>query len=401
MSPIQSDSVSQPLPTPLLRLAFRPLFLGGALFAIFAIAWWTYYWIQPSAWMPYGGPLWWHSHEMLFGFVAAVVVGFLLTAVQTWTGVAGLKGGLLGVLVGIWVLGRLLLLVRVGEGLWLVAVIDVAFLVLAACAMAYPVLKVKQWRNLIFVPLLLLLAVMNGASHYAVIAGEPQWLIQSMRGAVMVVVVIVSVVGGRVIPLFTANATGCSKAEPLIWLERLSLISLLLMVAVAFIGFESLSPMVLAVLSLSAAVIQLMRSGRWGAIHSRRIPLLWSLHLSYACIALGFIGVALAAMGWISSYSAALHCFTVGAIGGMILAMIARVSLGHTGRPLQPPAMMTLAFYCLALAALVRVVLPGWVPALSVWGVGIAGVLWVLGYGLYCIYYARYLLTPRVDGRPG
>ncbi len=401
MALLQSDSVSEALPPPLLRLAFRPLFLGGALFAVLAIAWWTYYWLQPSAWMPYGGPLWWHSHEMLFGFVAAIVVGFLLTAVQTWTGVAGLKGGLLAVLVGIWLLGRLLLLFGDGGGVWLVAVIDVSFLVLAACAMAYPVLRVKQWRNFIFVPLLLLLAVMNGASHYAVIAGEPQWLLQSMRGAVMVVVVIVSVVGGRVIPFFTANATGCSKAEPLIGLERLSLISLLLMVAVAFIGFESLPAMVIVVLSLLAAVIQLMRSGRWGAIHSRGIPLLWSLHLSYACIPLGLIGVALAAVGWISSYSAALHCFTVGAIGGMILAMIARVSLGHTGRPLQPPAMMTLAFYCLALAALVRVVLPGWVPAFSVWGVGVAGGLWVLGYGLYCFCYARYLVTPRVDGRPG
>ena len=143
--------------TPILRLAFRPLFLGGVLFSVISIAWWSYFWISPNDWMPHGGPVWWHGHEMLFGFGAAIVVGFLLTAVQSWTGVIGLRDKPLAVLAIAWFLGRLML--AFGElwsvPSWLIALLDVSFLLLATLAMAYPIFKVKQWRNLMFVPILL------------------------------------------------------------------------------------------------------------------------------------------------------------------------------------------------------------------------------------------------------
>jgi uncharacterized protein involved in response to NO len=122
--------------SPPLRLAFRPLFLGGTLFSIIVVAWWSYFWLNPFNWQPYGGPIWWHAHEMLFGFGVSIVVGFLLTAVQTWTGVVGLRGRPLLVLVLAWILGRLLLAFGAGLPHWVVMAGDLLFLIGAAIAMA-------------------------------------------------------------------------------------------------------------------------------------------------------------------------------------------------------------------------------------------------------------------------
>ena len=119
----QTDAMAIP---PIMRLAFRPLFLGGTLFSILAISWWAYFWLNPFNWQPYGGPVWWHGHEMLFGFGAAIVVGFLLTAVQSWTGVPGLKGNKLGVLAGAWLLGRLLIAFGGALPGWVVASVDLS-----------------------------------------------------------------------------------------------------------------------------------------------------------------------------------------------------------------------------------------------------------------------------------
>ena len=156
-SDVDNTSIALAIP-PIWRLAFRPLFLGGTLFSVIAMAWWTHFWLQPLNWQPHGGPIWWHGHEMQFGFGAAIVVGFLLTAVATWTGVTGLRGKPLVALALTWLLGRLLLAFGMGFPAWLIAVVDVAYPVLASIAMAYPVIKVKQWRNIMFVPILLILA---------------------------------------------------------------------------------------------------------------------------------------------------------------------------------------------------------------------------------------------------
>jgi len=386
---------------PLWRLAFRPLFLGGTLFSVIAIAWWINFWLNPSGWMPVGGPIFWHGHEMLFGFGAAIVVGFLLTAVQSWTGVQGLRGKPLAALALTWLSGRLLMAFGAGLPAWLVAMGDVAFLLLAAIAMAYPVIKVRQWNNLMFVPMLFVLALLNGISHWGAISGNPQLATQSLHGTIMLFTLIIAVVGGRVIPAFTANTTGCRKAPPLKWLEATSLVSIMLLLVIAFVGYDNVPSALLLGVSVIAALANGGRFLRWGFEHSGPEPLLWSLHLAYAFIPLGFVMLALHSVGLMDNTSAALHSFTVGSIGGMILAMISRVTLGHTGRPLNPPVLIKFAYLSIISAAIVRIGVSAWLPEWNGWGIGIAGGLWILAYTTYLYFYAPMLLTTRADGRPG
>ncbi|MCB1680113.1 MAG: NnrS family protein [Halioglobus sp.] len=400
MQNLNARQVTTTIP-PLLRLAFRPLFLGGTLFSLIAMLWWTVFWLQPSAWQPYGGAIWWHGHEMLFGFGGAIVVGFLLTAVQAWTGVPGLRGGLLGVLAGSWLLGRLLLAFGAALPTGLPVAVDLSFLLFAAAAMAYPVVKVRQWRNLMFVPMLFALALLNGASHWGVLRGRPDLALQALHGAILLITLFIVVIGGRVIPFFTANATGCQRQPPRRWLEILSGGSVILLVVIAFAGFSRIPAALMVPLCAGAAVVNGWRFLRWGYQHCWGVPLLWSLHLAYAFIPLGLLALALHSAGLLPHVSTALHCFTVGAIGGMILAMISRVTLGHTGRPLRPPRAMTAAYILILASAVVRVLVPAVLPALSQWGIGLAGLLWLAAYGIYCYYYGPMLLAPRIDGGPG
>jgi uncharacterized protein involved in response to NO len=369
---------------PILRLAFRPLFLGGTLFSLIAMLWWTVFWLHPLAWQPYGGPIWWHAHEMLFGFGSAIVVGFLLTAVQAWTGVPGLRGGLLGLLAGSWLLGRLLLAFGAGLPSSFLVLVDLSFLLSAAVAMAYPVVRVKQWHNLMFVPMLFVLALLNGASHWGVLSERPDLALQALHGAILLITLFIVVIGGRVIPFFTANGTGSQRQPPRRWLE-----------------FSRVPAAIMVPLCTGAALVNGWRFLRWGYQYCWGVPLLWSLHLAYAFIPLGLLALALYSAGLLSSVSIALHCFTVGAIGGMILAMISRVTLGHTGRPLRPPQAMTAAYVMILGSAAVRVLVPALMPAFAQWGIGVAGLLWLAAYGFFCYHYGPMLLSARVDGGPG
>ena len=338
---------------------------------------------------------------MLFGFGASIVVGFLLTAVQTWTGVSGLRGRPLLFLALAWLLGRLLLAFGAALPLWVVMAGDMLFLILAAIAMAYPVFKAKQRQNMIFVPILAVLALLNGLSHWGVVTNQPEMAQLSLHGAIMMFVLIISILGGRVIPFFTANGAGVEKKPPIRWLEIVSIASIMLLVAIAFIGFNKAPKNLTLTVSSIAAIANGWRFLRWNGQHCAKIPLLWSLHLSYAFIPLGFIVLALYAAGYTASLSAALHCFTAGAMGGMILAMISRVTLGHTGRPLQPPKLMSVGYIAIIVGAILRVIFPGWFPEGSSWAIGFAGGLWILGYGIYVFYYGPMLVSTRADGRPG
>ena len=389
-----------PVP-PLLSLAFRPFFLGGTLFAVVAVGWWVLFWHTPFNWQPHGGALWWHGHEMLFGFGAAIVAGFLLTAVASWTGVAALRGRPLLVLAGIWLSGRLLIAFGNGLPVGVVMAGDLLYLLLVTGAMAYPVLKARQWRNLVFLPMLLTLTLLNGVSHWAVATGQTALAMQSLHGAVLWFVLIIAFLGARVIPAFTANATGCRKARPLRWLDGLSLATIILTLIVAWAGFSSLPWWLLFLLTGVGALSNGWRFLRWGFQHSWSEPLLWSLHLAYAFVPLGFIALALHSIGLMDTPSVALHSFTVGAMGGMILAMISRVTLGHTGRPLKLPRLIPLAYSAVLLAAVVRVALPAWLPALANWGIAIAGGLWVLAYAIYLLSYAAMLVSADVVREQG
>jgi len=383
----------------LFNLAFRPFFLLGALFSIASLLLWSAMLSGYFHSEVYGGQLWWHIHEMLFGFVAAIIIGFLLTAVQTWTGVSGVKGYALIALVALWLLGRIVILLPELISGWIIALIDLSFLPISAAVLAYPIVKVKLWRNLMFVPLLLVMAFTNATMHCAVFISQPDHLYSASTSMILLVVLLMCVMGGRVFPMFTANSTQTDKVPPIAWLEKLAIGSMLLAVVMSFDWIE-LSPSIAATIYLTAAVAHFIRALRWRIWVTFNTPLVWSLHLSYWCISFGMLLFGLAEITDMVSRSQAIHSLTVGAMGGMILSMISRVSLGHTGRKMVADKIMVIAFLAILAAFVVRVFGLYWFENyLQV--IYTAVFFWVVAYGCFVVRYLPILSKTRSDGKPG
>ena len=386
--------------TPLLRLGFRPFFLLGGLFAFAAIAIWILVLNGAVNISPLNGMFWWHSHEMLFGFVPAIIAGFLLTAVQTWTNVPSVKSTKLLVLVVLWLSARILLLVNFGLPFWAAMAGDLAFLPLVGIFLAIPLIKVGQQRNMIFLPLLFLMAVANAFTYLPQLGLAESYNTQGLHGMVMLVTLLVALLGGRVIPMFTANGTQTPKVLPIKWLEITSLLSLFIIFVGLIAGLSTYS-MLLGLMCAISALLHLYRILRWRPWVTLKVPLVWSLHFAMLFIPIGLFMMSLHFLLDIISFSAALHSLTVGVIGGMILAMMSRVSLGHTGRPLTSSPLITFAFVSVLAAALLRSVFVAVFPAnvIQLWLV--SGIFWCVAFALFVWVYLPILSTARLDGRPG
>ncbi|MEK1972559.1 NnrS family protein [Vibrio parahaemolyticus] len=378
-----------------LRLGFRPLFLFGSIYAIVAIALWVWMFQtgQPNALaVP---ALWWHVHEMLFGFSMAIVVGFVLTAVQNWTGINGTKHYTLLVLFGLWLAPRILLWTPVP--LWLTSSIEAVFLLFVAYEVGIRVYRAKGWRNLFFVPLFLLAIFANFAS-YATIKGMPPFTSSAVWQAMLWwFTLLLSVMGGRVIPFFTARRFNFEKAQPLPWLDWFANLPLVMLFVLSFfpVTFAELGNP----LMLFAGVAQLVRFVRWKPWLTLSEPLVWSLHAAYLCLPLSLI--LRGAWGDAFASHNLIHLFAIGALGGLILAMIARVTMGHTGRMIYKGPNMSLAFAAITAAALVRSFAVIFDPANMMLWIDISGGLWIVAFGLFVWRFGMMLVTPRVDGHPG
>ncbi|MFM5511032.1 NnrS family protein [Aeromonas rivipollensis] len=392
------DSHKEEQIVPLFRLGFRPFFLLGALFSCLAMLGWLG---QLNGWFSLpgiGNPIWWHAHEMLFGFGAAIVAGFLLTAVQNWTAHPGVRSWPLALIVGLWVLPRSLL-PWLGEDNLILMVLDLAWLPLCAWFLAKPVIMTRQWRNLFFVPLLLILTLLNGASWL----WRDDWstVEHLLITTVLLFTTLIAVMGGRVIPFFTARGTGQEKAPPSPWLERGALASLWLILLLWLLPDSWINSLYMVPLYIVAAGLHLCRQLRWRPGTTLAQPLLWSLHLAYLFIPLGLLALAAQAAGLPLSLSLASHLLSAGCMGTMILGMIARVSLGHSGRALHVGRRITLAFALVILSAFMRVLLPLYWPTLTLTGWNLSGWSWIAAYGLFVWVYTPILARPRADGRPG
>lgn len=389
----------QKLPVPILRLAFRPFFLLGALFSIVCLFLWIGVFSSEFYFQPYGGAYWWHIHEMLFGFTTAIIVGFLLTAVQTWTGIPGIRGWPLLGLVLLWLSARLALAFPQEITPVLGITLDLLFVPIAAICLAYPIIKVKMWRNLIFIPILLLMSFSNATMHCSVALNSLYHQTLGSHSMVLQVTLVMCILGGRVFPMFTANGTQTPRVAAKPWLEVLSIGSVLL-VTVFGTGWFDLPTQLIGILFLIAGVANFVRALRWRIWVTFKTPLLWTLHLSYWSIAIGLGMMGLAKLGVMTHTSPAVHALAIGGIGIMILSMIARVSLGHTGRSIQVGPMMTFAFVFIALAFLTRV----FAPLLFDQYLGLiqlTGLLWGLAYTLFILVYLPILTSARIDGKPG
>lgn len=383
---------------PLFRLAFRLFFLLGCVFAVFAVPLWiAAFRGTVSHWQPNGGWLAWHQHEMLFGFAGAIIGGFLLTAVQTWTGRPSLSGKPLAMLVAVWLIGRISWFLPIP----VVALLplNLFYLLLVAVIMARMLWAVKQTRNYPIVLVLVLLMVVEGVALVGVVAERPDLQRQGVLAAAWLIAALMSLIGGRVIPFFTQKGLGLkSQVQAWPWLDWLLLAGSIAVALLEVSGMAFQARSWIGQLFMLIALAHIIRLWRWFDVGLLKVPLLWSLHLAYAWLIVACAGMALWHFNLLASPSPALHALTVGSIGGLILAMLARVSLGHTGRPLKLPNGFALAFLCLNLGAVARVFAVGYwyMPALVV-----AAFFWSLAFGLYVWFYGPMLWQSRVDGHPG
>jgi len=375
----------------LFALGFRPFYLLAAAFAAASIPAWV---AVNLGWQSaLRLDLAWHVHEMVFGFVLAVVVGFLYTAGRNWTGLWTPRGKHLAAITGVWLAGRIAM---AATPPLFGALVDILFLPCAIWPLYRVLHRSGNRRNMILVALLSILTLANAAFH----ASHLGWIeidpLRPIHLAIMVVVVIEAVIGGRVIPNFTANAVSGAKPVQHAQRDKITLV----LTALAGLAWACPVPAPLAAaLAVAAAVAQVTRLIGWRPLCTLRHPLLWILHVSYAWIPLGFVTLALSELG-LAPQSAAVHLLAVGAMAGLIMGMITRTALGHTGRPLRAGRMETVMYVLIQAGVVARfaaAVLPSWREP----GLIVAAVCWTSAFLAYLATYAPYLAAPRIDGREG
>jgi uncharacterized protein involved in response to NO len=381
-----------------LRGGFRPFFFGGAAWAVIALTIWLYA-LASQAGLPTAfDPLAWHRHEMLFGFVGAVIAGFLLTAIPNWTGRLPIAGAPLAVLAGFWLAGRLAVLFSSQVGAVFAAVLDAGFYVVLAAIAGREVVHAKN-RNLPVVGLVLLFGTANALDHAAangmVVDPDAAWQI-----AVALVTLMISLIGGRIIPSFTRNWLAKQGVR-----ERLPTqpgkfdLAVIAMTAVALLGWITApaGPLTGSLL-LIAAIAQAVRLARWRGWRAAADPLVLVLHVGYAWIPVGLALLAAVQLGAPLPRSAAVHALTAGAMATMILAVMTRATLGHTGRELRASPATVVCYLLVTIGALLRVTAPLGLLDYRV-GMEVAGAAWIGAFLLFLAAYGPMLFGARIEGK--
>lgn len=373
---------------------FRPFFLAAGIWSIAALAIWIAMLTTGSTLPSRFDPLSWHIHEMLFGFVMAAIAGFLLTAIPNWTRRLPINGVPLALLVGLWLLGRLICLTSALVPFWLSVAADLSFPVVLVAVAAREIVAGRNWRNLPMVVPVTVLGIANLLMHlemegFAVPTGL------GWRLGLSAVIILISVVAGRIVPSFTRNwlakrgASGLPSSHGVVDRVALGILHL------GLLGwtFELKSRYVGAVLLLGAT-LNLWRMLRWRGTATRSEPLLVILHVGYGWLVIGSALLGLTELGVDVPVSAAIHTLTTGAIGTMILAVMTRTTLGHTGRTLTANRTTGLIYILVGLAAIIRVTAAfeaDWtIPCLIV-----SACFWIAGFGLFLLTYGPFLLEPR------
>ena len=380
---------------------FRPFFLLAGLYACAIVPIWLYRFAHHG--MAFGAlpTMYWHSHEMFFGFVMAAIAGFLLTAVPSWTGARGFAGAPLILLVGLWIAGRIAM-ATVGQApFWMTAIAELALVPALVVLLAPPLFR-SQNRNTPLLAVLGMLWVGDAAFLVSLQSGDGLLAERAMRFVCNVVLVLVTVVGGRIVPAFTANAlrqrgetAGITSRE---WVEK-TVVGSMIALAVADV-FEP-NGKLSGALAAFAASAHAIRLAGWRSFRIRRESILWILHVGYAWLP---IGLALKASWLLFGASWALkwqHALTMGVFATLILAVTTRAALGHTGRPLVVSRAITIAYLLLTAGVLLRVFAGNLAPGRYILVLSTAGLAWSLAFLIYLVVYTPILVGPRVDGKPG
>ncbi len=382
----------------MLAFPFRIFFLLTAAYAVLIVPLWLGIFFSGLISVDPVPLFIWHSHELIFGFVLAAVAGFMLTAICTWTGSQPLSGKYLGVVVGIWLLGRIAFLFPGVFGVKLVSLLDILFLLFLLLYVSYILFKHRNWRNLPMSCLLLLLLCANIVIHWGINTDN---LILSTRGRLFsleVILILIVLVGGRIIPAFTANwlarkgqERSLIKSSKLLDISCFSCLFLLL-IADVFLA----ATMISAYLALLSSVLLLARLLGWKGWLTFSEPLLWVLHLGYFWVILALF---LKGMGLFFPFitpSVWIHALGLGAIGTMIIGVMTRVSLGHTGRQLKLPPYSVFSYYLITLAAICRLAYGLGIHSSAVI-LTISGLAWSLGFLVFIITYWPILTRERID----
>ena len=340
----------------------------------------------------------WHAHEMIFGYALAVIAGFLLTAVKNWTGIQTLHGKPLTALFTLWASARILFLFGTPY-LTLAALLDCLFAAGLVIAIAHPILQARQWKQIAIVSKITLLGLANVFFYLGAFGMVESGVYWGIYGGLYLVISLILNIGRRVVPFFIEKGVGYPvKLYNSLWIDMPSLVLFLVFTIVElFVQHQALS----SFLALALFIITTIRLIGWHTHGIWRKSLLWSIYLAFWLINLGFALFACVHFFGISKYLA-LHAFAAGGIGVMTLGMMARVSLGHTGRGVQnPPTTIAYAFALLILGSIFRIV----APLISMYyyhlWIGLSQGLWILSFAMFCWVYFPILSQPRVDGKPG
>ena len=385
---------------PVMALAFRPAFLLGAFWAVISIVLWlvmlTTNW-QPQHIMPMNI---WHAHEMLFGFGAMIATGFLMTAGQNWTGISGLSGRPLVFLCLTWLVARMAPFMTDQSLAWFI-LLSAQTIWWLACIISFSrqIILSRNTRNAFFILLLTTMMVLNICILLATYSGDYLLANHLCQSMVLVFTLLIGFVGGRVIPFFTTNAINVKNGWLPPYFNIVVLISTLLGTSGFILSGFMAMPFKPGWLMLLSGLLHLIRLHSWHNKLIWKMALLWSLHLAYLGMAIGLILLGISNLTNIIPFVDTLHIIAITAMAGMILSMMSRVSLGHTGRALHSNSSMAISFVFVFLAGLIRMLAPQ--SSDPMFYIVLSGALWLISFMLFLNFYFPILTKPRLDGRLG
>jgi uncharacterized protein involved in response to NO len=383
----------------LFNLGFRPFFLGAGVFASVSIVWWMLIYSAHSVVQIQSiTSAQWHAHEMLYGYSLAVVAGFLLTAVRNWTGMQTLHGKPLMGFFALWVTARVLFLFGTSLMLW-AAIVDLLFGMVLIISISQPIFRARQWPQFAVVVKVALLWVGNVVFYLGYYGILQDGMLYAINGAVLLLISLILMIGRRVIPFFIERGVQEKiKITHYQWLD----ISILVAFLALFINeIFYRNPYLTPYLASGLFLINGYRLYHWHTRGIWRVPLLWSLYVSAWMINLGFLFYGMQSLLSIPLILV-LHLFTIGGVGLMSVAMMARVALGHTGRDIsKSPHWLVLVFIAVLLSVLFRVFAPMFDMQFYTSWVYVSALCWILGFAVFVWIYTPILWLPRADGAPG
>ena len=384
----------------LFHLGFRAFFLIASLFSVISMMIWMAELVFSIKLIPNSvSPVYWHAHEMIYGYALAIIAGFLLTAVRNWTNIQTLHGWSLFVLVLLWLLARIVILIPSEQSLFVSLLLDNMFILYLSVALTIPIVKAKLWKNMAVVSKVYFILIGHVFYSLGLLGVFHDGQRIGIYIGLYMVLSLILVLSRRVLPMFIERGVGYEvMLKNRGWVD-LACFVLFLCFAVTDVFFTS--PAITASLAAALCVLHSVRLWGWYTHGIWKKPLLWVLYMGYGWMIVAFALKAAAFVAGVPT-SLAIHAFTVGGIGMMTLGMMSRISLGHTGRDIMnPPTGVSMMFVMLFVGAIIRVILPMLSPDNYQLWIALSQGLWIMAFIIFVYLYAVILLRPRVDGRWG